>query len=51
MVFFLCSFDHGTFEEVSTVAYALMDGIFEFETKPKEYIYYHAYTNIANRIM
>jgi hypothetical protein len=23
------------FEEVSTVAYALMDGIFEFETEPK----------------
>jgi hypothetical protein len=28
-----------------------MDGIFEFETEPKEYIYYHAYTNIANRIV
>jgi hypothetical protein len=25
---FLSSFDHGTFEEVATVAYALMDGIF-----------------------
>jgi hypothetical protein len=33
---FFSSFDHGTFEEVSTVAYALMVGIFEFETKPKE---------------
>jgi hypothetical protein len=32
----LSSFDHGTFEEVSTVYYALMDGIFEFETEPKE---------------
>jgi hypothetical protein len=32
----LSSFDHGTFEEVATVDYALMDGIFEFETKPKE---------------
>jgi hypothetical protein len=30
--FFLSSFDHGTFEEVATVAYALMVGIFEFET-------------------
>jgi hypothetical protein len=29
-------FYHGTFEEVSTLAYALMDGIFEFETEPKE---------------
>jgi hypothetical protein len=32
----LSSFDHRTFEEVATVAYALMDGIFEYETKPKE---------------
>jgi hypothetical protein len=32
----LSSFDHGTFEEVSTVVYALMYGIFEFETEPKE---------------
>jgi hypothetical protein len=29
-------FDHRTFEEVATVAYALMDGIFKFETEPKE---------------
>jgi hypothetical protein len=34
--FLFCSFDHGTFEEVAIVAYALMDGIFEFETEPKE---------------
>jgi hypothetical protein len=34
--FFFSSFDHGTFEEVAIVAYALMDGIFEFETEPKE---------------
>jgi hypothetical protein len=40
-----------TFEEVATVAYALMVGIFEFETKPKWLIYYHAYTNVANRIV
>jgi hypothetical protein len=32
----LSSFDHRTFEEVSKVAYALMDGILEFETEPKE---------------
>jgi hypothetical protein len=32
----LSSFDHGTFEEVDTVAYDLMDVIFEFETEPKE---------------
>jgi hypothetical protein len=29
-------FYHGTFEEVARVAYALMDGIFEFETEPKK---------------
>jgi hypothetical protein len=37
---FFSSFDHGTFEEVATVAYALMDGRFEFETEPKGVIYY-----------
>jgi hypothetical protein len=34
ITFFLSSFDHGIFEEVSIVAYALMVGIFEFETEP-----------------
>jgi hypothetical protein len=47
----LSSFDQGTFEEVATVYYALMVGIFEFETEPKGLIYYHAYTNVANRIV
>jgi hypothetical protein len=32
----LRSFDNETFEEVATVSYALMDGIFEFETEAKE---------------
>jgi hypothetical protein len=32
----LSSFDHGTFEEVATVAYALIGVIIEFETGPKE---------------
>jgi hypothetical protein len=32
----LSSFDHGTFEEVATVAYALMNVLFEFETEQKE---------------
>jgi hypothetical protein len=32
----LSSFDHETFEEVATVPYALMGGILEFETEPKE---------------
>jgi hypothetical protein len=47
----LSSFDHGIFEEVSTVSYALMFGIFEFETEPKGEIYYHIYANVANRIV
>jgi hypothetical protein len=32
----LSSSDHGTFEEVATVAYALIYGILEFKTEPKE---------------
>jgi hypothetical protein len=32
----LSSFDQGTFEEVATIAYALMVGLFEFKTEPKE---------------
>jgi hypothetical protein len=32
----LSSFDHGTFDEVATVAYALMNGILEFKTEIKE---------------
>jgi hypothetical protein len=51
IAFFLISFDHGTFAEVATVADALMDGIFEFETEPKGEIYYHVYANVANRIV
>jgi hypothetical protein len=51
IAFFLSSFDHGTFEEVATVVYALMVGIFKFETEPKGLIYYHAYANVANRIV
>jgi hypothetical protein len=48
---FFSSFDYGTFEEVATVAYALMVGIFEFETESKGLIYYHVHANIANRIV
>jgi hypothetical protein len=32
----LSSFDHGTFEEVAIVAYALMGVILEFKTEQKE---------------
>jgi hypothetical protein len=34
--FLFSSFDHGTFEEIATVAYALMGVILEFETEPKQ---------------
>jgi hypothetical protein len=34
--FFFSSFGHETFEEVATVAYALMGVILKFETEPKE---------------
>jgi hypothetical protein len=36
IAFFLSYFDHRTFEEVDTVDYSLMDGIFELETEQKE---------------
>jgi hypothetical protein len=32
----LSSFDHRTFEEVATVAYALMGAFIEFKNEPKE---------------
>jgi hypothetical protein len=32
----LSSFDHGTFKDVDTVAYALMGVIREFKNEPKE---------------
>jgi hypothetical protein len=51
IAFFLSSFDHETFEEVARVSYALIFGIFEFEIEPKGLIYYHVYTNVANRIV
>jgi hypothetical protein len=35
-VFYATNPSHRTFEEVAMVAYALMDGIFEFGTEPKE---------------
>jgi hypothetical protein len=43
--------DHGTFERVATVAYALMDVTLELKLNPKEWIYYLACTNVANRIV
>jgi hypothetical protein len=39
------------FEEVSIVVYALICGGLELEPEPKGLIYYHAYANVANRIV
>jgi hypothetical protein len=51
IAFFLSSFDHGTFEEVATVVYALYVVILSWNLNQKGLIYYYAYANIANRIM
>jgi hypothetical protein len=48
---FFSSFDHGTFEEVATVAYALMGALLELKLNQKGWIYYRAYINVANRIV
>jgi hypothetical protein len=39
------------FEEVAIVLYALICGVLELKSEPKELIYYYAYTNVANRIV
>jgi hypothetical protein len=39
------------FEEVATVVYALICGVFELKSESKELIYYYAYANAANRIV
>jgi hypothetical protein len=39
------------FEEVATVVDALICGGLELKTEPKGLIYYHAYANVANRIV
>jgi hypothetical protein len=39
------------FEEVATVVDALICGGLELEPEPIGLIYYHAYANVANRIM
>jgi hypothetical protein len=47
----LSSFDHGTFEEVATVVYALYVVILSLKLNQKGLIYYYAYANVANRIV
>jgi hypothetical protein len=39
------------FEEVATVVDALICSVLDLKFEPKELIYYHAYTNVANRIV
>jgi hypothetical protein len=39
------------FEEVVTVVDALICGVLELKSEPKKLIYYHAYANVANRIV
>jgi hypothetical protein len=51
IAFFLSSFDHGTFEEVATVVYALYVAILSLKLNQKGLIYYYAYANVANRIV
>jgi hypothetical protein len=46
--FFLSYFDHGTFEEVATVADMLICVVLELKLNQK-WIYYLAYTNVANK--
>jgi hypothetical protein len=51
IAFFFSSFDHGTFEEVSTVLYALYVVILSLKLNQKWLIYYYIYANVANRIV
>jgi hypothetical protein len=46
IAFFLSSFDHGTFEEIATVVYALYVVCFSLKLNQKS-----AYTNFANRVV
>jgi hypothetical protein len=39
------------FEEVATVVDALICGVLELKPESKGLIYYHAYANVANRIV
>jgi hypothetical protein len=47
----LSSFDHGTFEEVATVVYALYVVILSLKLNQKGLIYYYVYANVANGIL
>jgi hypothetical protein len=49
--FFLSSFDHGSFEEVATVVYALYVVFLSLKVNQKGFIHYYVYANVANRIV
>jgi hypothetical protein len=49
--FFFSSFDHGAFEEVATVVYALYVVILSLKLDQKGLIYYYVYANVSNRIV
>jgi hypothetical protein len=51
IAFFLSSFDHGTFEEVATVVYALYVVFLSWNLSQKGLIHYYVYANVANRIV
>jgi hypothetical protein len=52
IAFFFSSFDHGTFEEVATVVYALYVVFLSLKLKQKKgLIYYYVYANVANKIV
>jgi hypothetical protein len=51
IVFFLCFFYHGTFEEVPIVVYALYVVFFSLKLNQKGLIHYYVYANVANRIV
>ena len=49
--FLLSSFDHGTFEEVATVVFAIYVVVLSWNLKQKEVDYMLCCTNVANRIV
>jgi hypothetical protein len=51
IAFFLSSFDHGTFEEVAAVVYALYVVVLSWNLKQKGLILCYANTNVANRFV
>jgi hypothetical protein len=51
IAFFFSFFNHGTFEEVFTVVYALYVVFLSLKLNQKGLIYYYVYANVANKIV